>query len=134
MADGLTTVRIRGQMSVWLEVVTAVGDGFLEVGFGICNVSENAFGVGATAVPSPLDDIGWDGWMWHQLLSPVLGFSVTEGENTGPLSQVRFDIDSKAMRKLKASDVTIGVGQVSGEVGTATLQFIADTRILDKLA
>ena len=131
---GLTMVRLRGNLCVWLEVVTAIGDGFHDVGFGICNVSENAFGVGVTAVPQPLTDIGWDGWLWHKLLSPVLGFSVTEGDNTGPLSQVRIEIDSKAMRKTKETDFLIGVAQVGNETGTATLQFGANTRILDKLA
>ena len=132
--DGLTMVRVRGSLGVWLEVVNAIGDGFNQVAFGICNVSENAFGIGVTAVPSPLSDVGWDGWLWHKILSPVLGFSVTEGENTGTISQLRVDIDSKAMRKLKATDVTIGVGQFLSETGTATLQFLAETRILDKLA
>ena len=131
--DGLTVVRIRGQVGLWLEVVTGIGDGFLQVGFGICNVTENAFGIGVTAVPHPLTDRSWDGWMWHSIVSPLLGFSVTEGENTGAISQVRVEIDSKAMRKTRSSDLIVGVAEFSGEVGTATLQFIAETRILDKL-
>ena len=132
--DDLTIVRVRGNLSVWLEVVTAIGDGFSQVGFGICNVTENAAGIGVTAIPSPLADIAWDGWLWHQLITPMIGFSVTEGENTGPLSQVRFDIDSKAMRKTHNTDNIVGVAEIQGEIGTAILQFMADTRILDKLA
>ncbi len=72
--------------------------------------------------------------MWHKLVSPVIGLSVTEGENTGTLSQVRVDIDSKAMRKARTSDVLIGVTELGTEIGAATFQFLAQTRILDKLA
>ena len=133
LVDQLTLVRVRGSIAVWLEVVTAIGDGFLQVAHGICNVSENAFGIGVTAVPHPLTDIGWNGWLWHSLMSPVVGLSVTESENTGTLSQVRFELDSKAMRKIRESDVLIGVTEVGTEIGTATLQFVAETRVLDKL-
>jgi len=131
--DGITLVRLRGSAVFWLEVVTAIGDGFTEVGLGFCNIPENAFDVGVTAVPTPLTDIGWDGWLYHKLLSPIFGLSVTESDNRGPLGQVRVDIDSKAMRKTRASDLIIGVVEVAAEVGTATLQFVGETRILDKL-
>jgi len=131
--DGLTLVRTRGSVGLWLEVVGTIGDGFTRVGLGICIVSGDAFGIGVTAVPTPLTDIAWDGWLWHKIVSPMFGFSVTEGENTGPISQVRVDIDSKAMRKQKETDVQIGVIEALGEVGTATLSFVADTRVLDKI-
>ena len=131
--DGLTLVRVRGSLTTWLEVVTAIGDGFARVGFGLCNVSENAFNIGVTAVPTPLTDIGWDGWLWHALVAPLIGLSVTEADNRGPLGQVRLEIDSKAMRKTRSSDVLVGVAEVSGEIGTATLQFMSECRILDKL-
>ena len=118
---------------MWLESVGTVGDGFAQIAHGICIVSENAFGVGVTAVPSPLTDIGWDGWIWHQLTPGLFGLSVTESENVGALSMIRYDIDSKAMRKQKSTDFLIGVSEFAGEIGAATLQFITETRILDKL-
>ena len=133
LEDGLTVVRIRGSLGCWLEVVTAIGDGFVQVAFGICVVSENAFDAGAASVPGPLTDKKWDGWMWHRFVDPMLGFSVTEGDNTGPISQVKLEVDTKAMRKTKESDVVIGVTEVATEIGTATLQFIASTRMLSKL-
>jgi len=131
--EGLTLVRIRGQMSIWLESVGTIGDGFFASAFGLCVISENAFGVGVTAIPSPITDVAWDGWLWHSFVGPIMGFSVTESENTGPVSQVRMDIDSKAMRKLKLSDVIVGVGEFSTEVGVTILQFGARTRALVKL-
>ena len=128
--DGLTIARIHGNLTAWLEVVGSIGDGFDEVGFGICVVSENAFGVGITAIPFPLTDIGWEGWMFHRLLGPMVGLSVTEGENTGPISQFRLDFDTKAMRKIKASDVLVGVMELGTEIGAATLTFGMQSRTL----
>ena len=127
----LTLLRIRGSLACWLESVGTIGDGFARVGHGICIVNENAFGVGVTAVPHPLTDMNWDGWIFYNIMSPVIGFSVTESENTGPLSQVRIEVDSKAMRKHKPLDVLVGVTEVAGEIGAATLQVIAETRIFD---
>ena len=129
----LTLVRVRGSLGYWLETVTTIGDGFLNVAHGICVVSENAAGIGVTAVPHPLADIGWGGWLWHETTGPVIGLSVTESENTGEISQGRIQIDSKAMRKNKATDFIIGVTEVQLEVGAATFQFMADTRVLDLL-
>ena len=130
--DGLTTVRIRGQFTLHLDVVTTIGDGFAGVGLGICNVSENAFGAGVASVPHPLTDIQWDGWMWHQLLGEFDGSSTTEvGRN--PMEAVRMEIDTKAMRKTRAGDLLIGVIELGTEVGAATLAFTSRTRVLDLL-
>ncbi len=134
LTDGLTIVRIRAQIAFWLEVVTTIGDGFASAAFGMCVVNENAFGVGLTAIPDPIGDSGWDGWMVYQALAPIMGFSVTESENTGIISQFRMDIDSKAMRKFKESDVLVGVLSVDDEVGAATLTWGLQSRILVKLA
>ena len=131
--DGLTVVRTRGSITSWLEVVTSIGDGFQRVGHGIALVTAEAFAVGITAVPLSIMDMDWDGWLWHTLQGPLIGLSVTESDNTGPLSQVRLEIDSKAMRKQMEGMVEIGVTEVLGEIGAATLVFVADTRSLDKI-
>ena len=130
--DGRTIVRIRGEFTLALSVVTTIGDGFNGIGMGICNVSENAFDVGVTAVPSPITDLAWDGWMWHQLLGEFHGASTTE-LGVGPMEAVRMPIDTKAMRKVKATDVLIGVIELGLERGAATLRMSARTRVLDKL-
>jgi len=134
LLNDLTIVRMRGEFSAWLEVVTSIGDGFSRMALGFAIVSENAAGIGVTAVPAPLTDVGWDGWFYHKQFGPIQGFSVTESDNTGPASQIRMEIDSKAMRKGHASDVIVGVLEVAGEVGAATLTFGCATRILSKLA
>ena len=125
-------MRIRGQIVLNLSVVTAIGDGFDAVAVGICNVSENAFDAGVASVPTPLADLAWDGWIYHQLVGRMFGPETAE-LGASVLDSVRMDIDSKAMRKTRFSDVLIGVVEVGTETGTATLLFSGITRILDKL-
>ena len=133
LEDGLTVVRVRGQFLISLIAATSISDGFERFGLGICNVTENAFGIGVTAVPDPLVDIGWDGWLYHQLVAGVTGFSTTE-TGASAAEVVRMEIDSKAMRKTRAGDILIGVIGIGTETGAATVQFRAETRILDKLS
>ena len=68
LLDGLTLVRTRGIIQLVLTAAASPLDGFRGA-FGICIVSEDAFGIGATAVPDPVADAGWDGWLWHQFYS-----------------------------------------------------------------
>ena len=132
LVDGLTLIRIRGEFSCHLNVVTAISDGFASFAVGLCNVSENAFNAGIVSVPSPITDMAWPGWMYHSLHAELTGLETTE-VGRGPLSAVRVSIDSKAMRKVRIMDVLCGVIEVGAETGTANLVFSATTRILDKL-
>ena len=130
--DGLTQVRLRGEYTAFLSVVTTIGDGFSAMAVGMCYVLENAFGIGITAVPTPLADIAWDGWLYHRLHGNIFGQSTTELA-TGPIDAFRVEIDSKAMRKTRFSDILVGVVELGTETGTATLVFGGQTRVLDKL-
>ena len=125
----VTIVRIRGYFRVILTAATAAGDGFLgAVGIGV--VTAPAFAVGLTAVPLPVAEMDWDGWMFHQffdLRSNIAG--VGDGQ---PGVSIGFDIDSKAMRKLGDEQVLMGAIEVV-ESGTAVMEVSADTRILLKL-
>ena len=131
-AGGLTLVRIRGSISLWLEVVTTVGDAFGDVGVGIGIVSDDAFAIGATAMPGPLSDPGWD-WMFVEYLSAMVGRSVSESELVGPLGEVRVPIDTKAMRKVKPNQTVFGMVETEDEIGAVTLVYSAMTRMLSKL-
>ena len=130
LESGLTLVRLHGELSMWLEAVTTIGDGFLTWAFGVCIVSQNAAGVGITAIPHPLTDANWDGWWYHSLHSAIIGLSVTESDNTGPVGQVRIPFQTKSMRKIKATDEVVGVLEMGTEVGAATATFTAETRML----
>jgi len=126
--DGLTLVRTRGEVLLTMTGAARL-DGFSQISMGICIVSENAAGIGATAIPAPSTDIGWDGWLWFWTGSmSVETFTAFDATN------LRIPIDSKAMRKFKNTDVMVGVIQAGTEVGTASLQATMQTRLLVKLS
>ena len=131
LTDGLTIVRIRGEAVITMRLATAVGDGFENFAMGICIVSENAFGVGVTVVPSPITDMAWDGWMYHSSHGHITSLSTTEEHRVTGARVI--PIDTKAMRKIRNTDVICGVLQMGTEVGTATVDFSARTRLLLKL-
>ena len=134
LESGLTIVRTRGELTMGLSVATSVLDGFTRVAFGICIVSQNAFGIGITAVPTPIADEAWDGWFVYwtgSLFSLVATAALNNAE--GPANKV-ISIDSKAMRKIKATDTILGVIEVENEVGTASLTAKLSTRTLVKLS
>ena len=61
--DPSTVARTRGEVSVMPSSFAA--DLSVDGAFGACIVSSDAFGIGATALPGPFSDAGWDGWyMW----------------------------------------------------------------------
>ena len=128
LTDGLTIVRTRGTCLLRLQVSDGVASG-MDAAFGMCVVSENAASVGITAVPNPITDVAWDGWMvyWTGALK---GSSLSsQGASTH-----RIDIDSKAMRKIKESDVLLGVLETQNEVGSVTFAADLMTRVLLKLS
>jgi len=131
LSEDLTVVRTRGELLLGLSTVTSALDGFGQVAFGMCIVNENASGIGVTAVPSPFDDIGWDGWLVYWT-GALFGVSTTV-DNAEGLANVRIPIDSKAMRKTHATDVMLGVIQFSTEIGAAVVTAKLNSRVLVKL-
>jgi len=131
LLDDLTLVRTRGSLLVKLAADANVEEGFIWA-FGLCNVTENAAGIGVTAVPAPLTDIAWDGWFVHETGQCLQTTEVYDVADPG-ISQ-RVQIDSKAMRKTHATDVIVGVFEtlVVGTPSTLSMSFVG--RMLDKLA
>ena len=129
--DDLTLTRIRGNLLAQLTSVTTALDGFGRIAVGICNVSENAAGTGVGAIPTPITDIGWDGWIWHTQFS-LISLSAVEADVRGG-GTYREVIDNKAMRKVHATDVLVAVAEMADEVGAASVQLRLQTRILDML-
>jgi len=128
----VTIVRIRGHFQLFLTLVTAVGDGFHgAIGIGV--FTNEAFASGAAAIPGPLTDADYDGWMYHQFID-VHGITLTEADGSNAVVMVQAgEIDSKAMRIQEDSQTLLGLIEV-GEEGTAAAEFWADTRVLDKLS
>ena len=131
MVDGNTIVRLRGSALLYLTSVAAALNGFTRVALGIGIVSTAAATVGITAVPTPLTEINWEGWMFHWTGS-LINIDNTIDDSIGG-GVVRIPIDSKAMRKINDDETLFGVVEVSGEVGTAVMGFNGSTRMLVKL-
>jgi len=95
-------------------------------------VTEAAFNIGVTAVPTPITEESWDGWLWHQYFDiRVVTATIADGVNAAGAS-VGFQIDSKAMRKLPLDSILYGATEVI-ESGTSLMEVQAQTRVLAKL-
>ena len=75
-------------------------------------VSTAAFAVGASAVPTPITEIEWEGWMWHQYFS----LHVSQATES---TRLHFMIDTKAMRKLNSDETVMAAMEhtISGSTG-----------------
>jgi len=137
VADGLTIVRVRGEVSAFLSLASADQVGF-HGAVGLCIVNENAAVIGVSAMPHPVADQEWDGWLFHRWMSVLAagvldtGVSKSNDGVTGNAAVVRFELDSKAMRKFPADQVLVAVAEWT-EIGTATMRFSMATRVLVKL-
>jgi len=126
--DGLTLVRTRGFFRISLTAATAAGDGYVgAVGIGIA--SNQAFAVGATAVPLPVDENAAESWVWHQEFA-IIAPDVTSVDARS--MDFHVQIDSKAMRKVGANEILYMALQAT-ETGTAVAEAVANSRMLFKL-
>ena len=126
--EGNTIVRIRGHLSAYLDAASAANNGFA-VTLGIGIVTDQAFAIGATALPNPNDDTDWS-WLWTHyafVMSPT--GTVGEAPTAARLDVV---VDTKAMRKIKLNEIVFMVMD-SAERGTAGLRVDFDSRMLIKL-
>ena len=128
----VTLVRLRGLCSFYQTVADAPGTGFAgAVGIGL--VTSQAFAVGVTAVPTPVTEVGWEGWLYHRFFDTrAITATIADGVNAVAVTN-QFEIDSKAMRKWTDNFTLMGVVEVV-EIGIGTVQMHADTRTLIKLS
>ena len=133
-ADGLTIVRIRGQLQLMLRAAAAVTDR-CDLAIGIGMVSDQAFASVATAIPGPFDEVSWPGWMYHQFASIAPSQTDAGGVLLGrDAGHFRVDIDTKAMRKFPIGLVIFGAIEMGFETGSVTVGIHARTRMLAKLS
>jgi len=134
LADGLTLVRHRGSLLLYLTSTAAQNNGFFGA-FGIGVVTAQAFAAGAASMPGPLADVDWDGWFYHQFIF-LRGTMLTPSQNLDRLAQgpeaLRVDVDSKSMRKIPENMVVFIILEAT-ESGTATMQWSYNSRELVKL-
>ena len=138
LSDGMTLVRTRGELVLNLITAAAANNGFVGA-FGCGIATSPAFAVGSTAVPMPIDEEGWDGWLYHRYFH-ILSSSILAGAVSGDADAMnamtavlRVEVDSKAMRKLSIDETIFCALQVT-EVGTATGLWQYNSRQLVKLS
>ena len=130
--DGLTLVRLRGRLHVFLSVSAIPGTGFCGAfGIGIATVA--AVTAGAASVPTPITEQGWDGWIyWTPIQVFNTGNTLSDGVNAIGATQIET-VDSKAMRKLREEDAIYAAIEFSVEEGATTVETRFDSRILAML-
>ncbi len=123
--ERVTIARIRGHGYIHLDAGAALDAYVMAVGLII--VKEEAFTVGGVgSMPIPFTDIN-QSWLWHGLFP--LGPAVTATDDGGDMSRnVRFEIDSKAQRKVQAGDALAFVWEGRVSAGTPTADAFAATR------
>ena len=121
-----TILRTRGLLHAFLISATAAGDGFTGAA-GIIVVTDQAFAAGVAAMPSPVNEMESDGWLWHQWISVHAGEA--GGLSGGPEGAQREQVDSKAMRKVNGEQTVVAILETT-ESGTAVMDVSFDCRML----
>ena len=119
--DGYTVVRIHGILEILLLLSTSGTDGF-EGAFGMGIVSNEAHATGDVAIPSPLLDVGWEGWLVHR-------FFAIHASTATATQRMQIDIESKAKRRIDAGEILFAKIAVREE-GVATMEAKLASRVL----
>ncbi len=89
-----TIVRTHLEVSLRSDQAGAIEE--QHVGLGLAVVTDQAVGIGVTAVPTPVTDMGSDAWFFHHLLNADES-NLTDRTRSGQFRSW----DSKAMRKVE---------------------------------
>jgi len=136
LVDSLTLVRLRGYLVAWLSSATAAGDGF-SCAIGVGKATSAALAIGVTAIPTPITEDSWDGWLYHKFFGVFSGAGVSgdasvDSDMVNPTSAAtRFEIDSKAMRKIDIDEAFFVAFEVVLH-GTAQMEIAMNSRMLCK--
>ena len=120
-----TIVRTRGQISVAPDLSSADVD--IIGAFGMCVVSDQALAAGSASIPAPFSQADWDGWFVWRSFS--MRYEFIDGTGTLQMDQ-RFEIDSKAMRKVSDNESIVLMAQSQG----GAFDISAPIRMLLKLS
>ena len=98
-----TIIRSRGEVA--LAVSTFAADLAYGGAFGAAVVSDEAFAAGAASIPRPFSDANFGGWFVWQSFARAVEFISGVGFEAN-VNQI-FQVDSKAMRKVKAGETIV---------------------------
>ena len=138
LGDGNTLVRTRGELTAWLTSVNAASTGF-SCAFGIGIVRSPAFVAGVGSCPTPMAEESSELWLYHRYFMLTAGAAIgaavaADNDFVNVVTAgVRFEVDSKAMRKLDEDDTIYACLEVQ-LTGTAVMNWAFNSRTLFKLA
>jgi len=119
-----TIVRVRGIIAIRSDQAAAIEDP--AGAWGLAVVSEQASGIGITAVPTPVTNVSSDLWFAFQFFADSRLFLTSGGQG----AQL-FTIDSKAMRKVEDGEDIVEVAENGS--ASAGMAFNIKWRLLVKL-
>ena len=132
--EGLTIVRIRGELEMHLSLATNSNDGFRgAIGIGLATTAAVVAGIASVSTPITEEDA--EIWLWHRYFacnSPVPFTAGAAQDGPDIASSLRLEVDTRAMRKYP-SEMSLYAVIEPVETGVATLNVSFNTRMLVKL-
>jgi len=128
---GATILRVRGSGLITMKGAT--DNDKAAIALGLLLVDADAFAAGDSAMPDPADD-STRGYLWFGswVLNSVI---VTGTQVSEACATVRFEIDTKAMRKTRATETLVMVGQYVDMAGAPPIDVMLGVmRVLTALA
>ena len=124
-----TILRWRGYFSAFMDESGATAGDRMVITVGIGIFSTDAVTVGENAMPDPADEPEYP-WVWWKEFS--LHTEVAAGPSGGwGIQAQRYDIDSKAMRRIKPGESLVLVFQTTNLVGAPTVNIdVGQLRVL----
>ncbi len=92
-----TILRARGYVQASFDATVQVGD-LIRLTFGLGIVSDDAFNLGATAMPDPAGECEYPWLWWGEML---LRSELAAGPGSWGIPAQRLEVDTKAMRRVK---------------------------------
>jgi len=123
-----TILRVRGYVAAFFDATMQVDDRMV-LTFGLGIFSTDAVALGATAVPDPADEPQYP-WLWWKEFR--LDSKTTTGLTGGwGIAAQRYEVDTKAMRKVKPGESLVMVFQSTNLAGApATDIDVGQLRVL----
>jgi len=138
LIEGLTTIRLRGDLNLFLSASSGAGSGF-HGAFGIGIVTDQAIAIGITALPTPLDEEDSSIWLYHRYFGlfsagAIAAADAQDEDLVNPVSAaLHIEVDTKAMRKFPIANTMYAVIQVVRAGASGTLRWAFNSRQLVKL-